>query len=99
SSRSSFLWLPVPALFGVNLRYFNPCVIGLIGGAAGGFLASVTGLEASGMAIPIIPGTLLYLNEQIIMYILVNLMANAVALVLTWLFGYSDKQKEKIEED
>ena len=99
SSFSAFLGITEPAIFGVNLRYFKPFVMGLIGGAAGGFLASVTGLEASGMAITVIPGTLLYLNEQIIMYILVNLMAIAVAFVLTWLFGYSDKQKEKIEED
>src|SRR5690625_4009849 len=98
SSFSAFLGITEPAIFGVNLRYFKPFIMGLIGGAAGGFLASVTGLEATGMSITVIPGTLLYLNEQIVMYILVNLVAIAVAFVLTWLFGFSDKQNEKIEE-
>lgn len=99
SSLSAFLGITEPAIFGVNLRYVKPFIMGLIGGAAGGFLASVTGLEATGMAITVIPGTLLYLNEQIFMYILVNLVAVATAFILTWLFGFSDKQEEKITED
>lgn len=99
SSLSAFLGITEPAIFGVNLRYVKPFIMGLIGGAAGGFLASVTGLEATGMAITVIPGTLLYLNEQIFMYILVNLVAIATAFILTWLFGFSDKQEEKITED
>lgn len=99
SSFSAFLGITEPAIFGVNLRFVKPFIMGLIGGAAGGFVASISGLEGTGMAITVIPGTLLYLNEQIFMYILVNLIAIATAFVLTWLFGYSDKQEEKIIED
>lgn len=99
SSFSAFLGITEPAIFGVNLRFVKPFIMGLIGGAAGGFVASISGLEGTGMAITVIPGTLLYLNEQIFMYILVNLIAIATAFVLTWLFGYSDKREEKIIED
>lgn len=91
SSLSALLGITEPAIFGVNLRYMKPFVMGLIGGAAGGFLASLFQLAGNGMAITVIPGTLLYLNGQLPLYILVNLVAMAVAFVLTWLFGYRDE--------
>lgn len=94
SSFSAFLGITEPAIFGVNLRYGKPFIMALIGGAAGGFLASILGLKATGMAITVIPGLLLYLNGQILQYILVNAVAIAVAFVLTWMFGYSDKEQE-----
>lgn len=91
SSLSAFLGITEPAIFGVNLRYMKPFIMGLIGGAVGGFLASLSGLAATGMAITVIPGTLLYLNEQLPMYILCNLIAMAIAFILTWMFGYKDE--------
>lgn len=94
SALSAFLGITEPAIFGVNLRYLKPFVMGLIGGGTGGFLASILGLKGTGMAITVIPGTLLYLNGQILLYLLVNLVAIAVAFILTWLFGFSDKQLE-----
>ncbi|MFS0863085.1 sucrose-specific PTS transporter subunit IIBC [Fredinandcohnia sp. 179-A 10B2 NHS] len=94
STLSAFLGITEPAIFGVNLRYVKPFIMGLIGGGVGGFLASIFGLKATGMAITVIPGTLLYLNDQILLYILVNLVAIAVAFALTWMFGYSDKMQE-----
>lgn len=96
SSFSAFLGITEPAIFGVNLRYISPFVMGLIGGAAGGFTAAILGLKGTGMAITVIPGTLLYLNGQILLYILVNLIAVGVAFGLTWMFGFSDKKLKKI---
>ncbi|GHI01605.1 sucrose-specific PTS transporter subunit IIBC [Neobacillus kokaensis] len=98
SAFSAFLGITEPAIFGVNLRYGKPFIMALIGGAAGGFLASILGLKATGMAVTVIPGTLLYLNGQIVLYILVNVVAIAVAFILTWMFGYSDKVKKEIEQ-
>ncbi len=98
SALSAFLGITEPALFGVNLRYGKPFIMGLIGGAVGGFLASLFQLEATGMAVTVIPGTLLYLNGQLLAYILVNLVSIAVAFALTWMFGYSDKMKKEIEQ-
>ncbi|WP_186577882.1 sucrose-specific PTS transporter subunit IIBC [Aquibacillus kalidii] len=93
SSFSAFLGITEPAIFGVNLRFVKPFFMGIIGGAVGGFFASLFNLEATGMSITVIPGTLLYLNGQILLYLLVNIIAIAVAFVLTWMFGYSDKQE------
>lgn len=99
SSFSAFLGITEPAIFGVNLRYGKPFVMGLIGGGAGGFLASLFGLKATGMAVTVIPGTLLYLNGQVLLYLLVNIVAIAVAFVLTWMFGYSDQMKKELETE
>lgn len=99
SSLSAFLGITEPAIFGVNLRYMKPFIMGLIGGGVGGFTASILGLKGTGMAITVIPGSLLYLNNQIFGYILVNLIAIGVAFVLTWLFGFSDKKNVLTESD
>lgn len=95
SSFSAFLGITEPAIFGVNLRYGKPFLMGLIGGAVGGFLAGIFNLAGTGMAITVIPGTLLYLNGQLFLYVLVNLVAIAVAFILTWMFGYKDKDMQK----
>ncbi|MGG1642150.1 PTS sugar transporter subunit IIA, partial [Paenibacillus sp. NRS-1782] len=71
--------------------------MGLIGGAVGGFIASLFHLAATGMAITVIPGTLLYMNHQLPLYILANVAAMAVAFVLTWMFGYNDKMLEEVK--
>ncbi|MFJ6412902.1 sucrose-specific PTS transporter subunit IIBC [Terribacillus sp. AE2B 122] len=93
SSFSAFLGISEPAIFGINLRFVKPFIMGLIGGGVGGFLASLLDLAGTGMSITVIPGTLLYLNSQLPFYILINLVAMAVAFTLTWMFGYKDPKK------
>lgn len=93
SSFSAFLGISEPAIFGINLRFIKPFIMGLIGGGVGGFLASLLDLAGTGMSITVIPGTLLYLNSQLPFYILINLVAMAVAFTLTWMFGYKDPKK------
>ncbi len=94
SCLSALLGITEPAVFGVNLRFVKPFVMSMIGGGVGGFLASLFGLRATGMSITGIPGTLLYLNEQLPLYILVNVVAFAVAFGLTWLFGFNHKMEQ-----
>lgn len=66
----------------------------MIGGGVGGFLASILNLKATGMALTGIPGTLLYLNNQLPLYILVNIVAFAVAFILTFTIGYKNTNSE-----
>lgn len=100
SAFSALLGITEPAIFGVNLRYFKPFVCGLIGGAVGGFFAALFHLKASGMAITVLPGILLFLKDigQLPLYLLVLVISFATAFVLTWFFGYSDKLAEEIRE-
>ncbi|MDG3086556.1 sucrose-specific PTS transporter subunit IIBC [Vibrio hannami] len=95
STVSAFLGIIEPAIFGVNLRYYRPFVFALVGGALGGFTAQMVGLAASGMAVTVIPGTLLYLDGQLMSYFLVHAVSCGVAFGLTYMFGFSDKMLEK----
>ena len=94
SGVSALLGITEPAVFGVNLKFMKPFVMSMIGGGVGGFLASIFHLRATGMSITGIPGTLLYLNEQLPLYILVNVVAFGVAFGLTWMFGFNKKMEQ-----
>lgn len=93
SCLSALLGITEPAVFGVNLKFVKPFIMSMIGGGVGGFLASLLNLRATGMSITGIPGTLLYLNEQLPIYLLVNVVSFAVAFVLTWFFGFNKKME------
>lgn len=94
SALSAALGITEPAIFGVNLRYGKPFIMGLVGGAAGGFIASLLQLKATGMSVTVLPGILLFLNEQILGYLLAIIVACAVSFVLTYTIGYDDKMKK-----
>ncbi|MEB4781036.1 sucrose-specific PTS transporter subunit IIBC [Paenibacillus jamilae] len=95
SAVSALLGITEPAIFGVNIRYGKPFVMGLIGGAVGGFFARIFNVQATGMSITAIPGLLLYLNNQIFLYALVCLIGFGVAFALTWIFGFKEKIENK----
>ena len=88
SALSAALGITEPAVFGVTLRLGKPFIMSMIGGGVGGFFASIFQLKATGLGLTGIPGTLLYLNEQLPLYILTNAIAFGTAFVLTWMFGY-----------
>lgn len=92
STLSAMLGITEPAIFGINLRFGKPFLMALIGGGVGGFIASLFNVKATGMSITAIPGLLLYLNNQIWLYILVCLVGFGVAFILTYMFGYKDEE-------
>lgn len=94
---SAGLGITEPAIFGVNLRFGKPFVMGLIAGAVGGWFASILGLAGTGFGITIIPGTLLYLNGQLFQYILMVVLTTALGFGLTYAFGYEEKEEEEAE--
>ncbi len=93
SALSACMGITEPAIFGVNLRFGKPFVMGCIGGAAGALFASVAGLGATGTGVTGIFGILLCLNNPVA-YIIMFVIAFGVAFVLTWLFGYKDAVPE-----
>ena len=95
SCLSALLGITEPAVFGVNLRFVKPFIMSMIGGGIGGFLASNLHLRATGMSITGIPGTLLYLNDQFPLYLLVNVISFAAAFALTWMFGFNKKMENQ----
>ena len=93
SALSACMGITEPAIFGVNLRFGKPFVMGCIGGAAGALFASVAGLGATGTGVTGIFGILLCLNNPVA-YIIMFVIAFGVAFALTWLFGYKDAVPE-----
>ena len=49
SALSAALGITEPAIFGINLRFGKPFIMGLIGGTVGGFFASIFKLAGTGM--------------------------------------------------
>ena len=95
---SAVLGITEPAIFGVNLRFGKPFIMGLIAGAAGGWLASILNLAGTGFGVTIVPGTLLYLNGQVLKYVIMVLVTLALGFALTWIFGYKEEEVEALEE-
>nr|WP_314460817.1 PTS transporter subunit EIIC [uncultured Clostridium sp.] len=82
----AFLGITEPLIFGGNLPRLIPFVCGCIGGGFAGLYASITGLAATGMSITAIPGILLYLNGQLLNYLIACGIGFAVAFILTYLY-------------
>lgn len=96
---SAGLGITEPAIFGVNLRFVKPFVIGLGAGAVGGWLASIMGLAGTSFGITIIPGTLLYIgNGQLLQYIFMVAVSFAIGFALTYMFGFEDETDEWQDE-
>lgn len=93
SALSAALGITEPAIFGVTMRLIRPYIMAMIGGGVGGWLASILKLKATGMSLTGIPGTLLYLNNQLPWYILINLVSFSIAFGLTWVFGYKKDEE------
>ena len=93
SGLSACMGITEPAIFGVNIRFGKPFIMGCLGGA---LFASVTGLGATGTGVTGIFGLLLCLNNPIT-YILMFAISFGVAFVLTWLFGYKDEVQPAAE--
>lgn len=91
SAIPAFLGITEAAIFGVNLRFIKPFIFACIGGATAGMLAGMINLAGTGMGITVLPGTLLYLNGQLLGYIAVLAVGMAVAFILTTLFFKSEE--------
>lgn len=86
SAIPAFLGITEPAIFGVNLRFVKPFAFALAGGAVSGMFASFIHLAGTGMGITVLPGLLLYLNTNILGYIITLAIGFAVSFILTFTF-------------
>ncbi|HEQ0372194.1 TPA: PTS beta-glucoside transporter subunit IIBCA [Streptococcus pyogenes] len=92
STLSALLGITEPAIFGVNLRYQKVFVSGLIGGALGGWVAGLFGIAGTGFGITVLPGTLLYLNGQLLQYLVTMLVGLGLAFAIAYTWGYQDRE-------
>lgn len=90
SSLSAFLGITEPAIFGVNIRFIRSFLAGCIGGACGGMVAGALGVGATAYGITGLFGFLITTHNTL-GYILVMVVAVAVAFALSW-FMYKDEE-------
>lgn len=89
ASLSAFLGITEPAIFGVNLRYVRPFFAGCAGGAAGALVAGWLHVGATAYGITGLFGILIT-TQNLVQYLLVMLVAFAVAFTLTFVL-YRDE--------
>lgn len=99
ASMSAFLGITEPAIFGVNVRFMKPFIAGLIGGAAGGFVAAITGTYATAYGITGLFGFLIT-TKTIVTYALTMLVAFVVAFAVSFVIYKDEKEEEpEVEEE
>ena len=100
---SAYMGITEPAIFGVNVRYKKPFVAGVIGGAAGGLYAALTGVGASAYGVTGIFGLLIVLPNSefslgawnVVNYLLTILIASAVAFAVCFFWYREEAPAEK----
>ena len=97
ASLSAFLGITEPAIFGVNIRYMKPFVAGCIGGACGALIAGITGAGSSAYGITGLFGFLIT-TDCTVAYLLVIVVAAAVAFIISWILYKETKTENQIQQ-
>ena len=92
ASLSAFLGITEPAIFGVNVRFVKPLIAGMIGGACGAAVASLTGVYATANGVTGVFGFLIT-TETFAGYLLTFVIAAVVSFVLSYIL-YRDETEE-----
>lgn len=82
---STLFGISEPALFGVNVKYKFPLVMGCIGGAIGGAYVYLTGVKALGFGATALPGFAIVAAQEggHLNYVIANVLALAIGAILT----------------
>ncbi|MCR4781500.1 MAG: glucose PTS transporter subunit IIA [Lachnospiraceae bacterium] len=96
ASLSAFLGITEPAIFGVNIRFMKPFIAGCIGGAAGGFVAAISGVYATAYGITGLFGYLIT-TKFVLAYTVILIVAFAVAFAVSFVL-YKDEEKTENKE-
>ncbi len=92
SSLSAFLGITEPVIFGVNLRYTKAFAAAVIGGAAGGLVAGITGIGASAYGITGLFGYLITTN-YVLQYTLLLAVSVGVSFAVSWVLFKDEKEE------
>ena len=97
---SAYLGVTEPALFGVNVKYVDPFVAGMIGSSIAGLLSVTFNITANAIGIGGLPGILSIQAKYMIPFAGVMLVAILVPMFLTFFFhktGFLTKAEEDPE--
>lgn len=97
ASLSAFLGITEPAIFGVNIRYRTSFISACIGGAAGGMVASLTGIGANAYGVTGLFGFLITPGYTL-QYAIVMLVSFVVAFAVSFITYHDEKTEAPAAE-
>lgn len=103
SGVTALLGTTEPALFGVTLRYKKVLSCVMVGGAAGGLYAGITGVKCYSFCSPGLLALVAFIGPDgfgnIINACISMVIAFIITFALVWLYGYQDVAKQEAEEE
>lgn len=87
-----------PAIYGINLRYKKPFIIGCVSGGIGGALAGYSGAKSAGMSFPGLASLPVFFGEGFGIFLISIAIAFGVAAFLTYIIGF-DAKEDKTDDN
>lgn len=84
-----------PAIYGINLKYKRPFVVGVVAGGIGGAIVGAAGSSASAFNIPSLLTFPVYLGKGFMWFILAYIIAMVIGFVGTLIVGITIPEDEK----
>lgn len=84
---SCLMGITEAAIFGVNLRFFWPFVLGALGGAVGGGWVVARNVGMTGIGLTALPGLAIVRPGDIVNYLIGGALAFSVSFVGTWMLS------------
>ncbi|WDI36493.1 PTS system trehalose-specific EIIBC component [Entomospira culicis] len=88
---SAYLGVTEPAMFGINLKYGYPFLMGMIGSGLAGLFSVATGVMANSIGVGGLPGILSIQPKFMLLFLIAMSIAVIVPLILT--LGWSKRVK------
>ncbi len=92
---TAIMGITEPAMYGVNIKLKKPFIAVLIGGAAGGFYAGITGIHTEALITPGLTTLLTYASvgsRNIINAVITVVISFVVTFTLTWILGFEEEE-------
>ncbi|MCM5554289.1 PTS transporter subunit EIIC [Pleomorphomonas sp. NRK KF1] len=94
AAASGIFGITEPAIYGVNLRFKRPFIIGIVAGVLGGAVVAVAGAASHAMAPPGLLTLPVFMGEGFVTFLITVAVAYFGAAIATYLFGYNDRMLE-----
>ena len=94
AAASGIFGITEPAIYGVNLRFKRPFIIGIVAGILGGAVVAVAGAASHAMAPPGLLTLPVFMGDGFVTLLIAVAVAYFGSAIATYLFGYNDSMLE-----
>lgn len=88
----SFFGISEPSIYGINIKYKRPFLIASLVSAISAAFIGLFGIHVSTFSIPSVFSLPIFMDNNFSIFLLLYFGAFVIAAILTYLFGYKDKQ-------